>query len=359
MPYKLLIHRMKKKKVVLIGPLPPPAGGISIHIKRLSILLENDYDIDFIDEANPAKAGYFNIRSLNLFKYLKKIINAEVIYIHSGNHILRMAHVIAGKLFFKKVILTLHAYPFNKKKAVRYLEETIYKMADKIILVNANLFDKINLPKQKCMVQNAFLPPVMETEPELPAAVIEWINRSKNKGKVILCANAWQLEIFKNEDLYGLDICIDAVNKLKKEGYPVSFIFNVASTDKLKELYLNYQLKINELGLTDDFLLINEKLSFVKLIERTDIVLRPTNTDGDALTVREALFLGKPVVASDIVERPAGTTLFSTRNADDMVTKLKLIIKDNTKAGSERNNESKADYHEFYKNLIDNVIYTT
>ena len=167
------------------------------------------------------------------------------------------------------------------------------------------------------------------------------------------------LEIFKNEDLYGLDICIDAVNKLKKEGYPVSFIFNVASTDKLKELYLNYQLKINELGLTDDFLLINEKLSFVKLIERTDIVLRPTNTDGDALTVREALFLGKPVVASDIVERPAGTTLFSTRNADDMVIKLKLIIKDNTKAGSERNNESKADYHEFYKNLIDTVIYTT
>jgi len=347
---------MKKKKVVLIGPVPPPAGGISMHIHRLSMLLEKNYNIDFIDEANPAKPQYFNIRSLNFFKYLQKIMGSDLIYVHSGNYILRMLHIIMGKLFFKKIILTLHAYPFDKKKIVKYFEEAIYRKAHKIILVNANLFDKINLPHEKCIVQNAFLPPVMESESELPEAVIEWIARTKRKGKIIMCANAWQLEIFKNEDLYGLDMCIEAISKLKMSGCQASFIFNVASTDKLKDLYLNYQSKINELGLSDDFLLINEKLSFVKLIEKTDIILRPTNTDGDALTVREALFLNKPVVASDIVERPAGTTLFKTRDIDDMVAKLKMIISGNKSVNAESNKESKTYYYEFYKNLIDSVI---
>ncbi len=350
---------MKKKTILFIGPLPPPTGGISIHIKRLSELLKNDYRLEYVDESSTVKQGIFNIRSLNIFKYLPLITRADVIYIHSGTHILRSFHIVMAKLFFRKIILTLHAYPFNNKKIVKYLEEAIYQQANKIILVNANLFDKIKLPRQKCVVQNAFLPPVMETEPEIPATIDEWIKRAKAVGKVLMCANAWQLEIYENEDLYGLDMCIDAMNKLKKDGLAAGFIFNVASTDKLKDLYLKYQERINELGLTEDFLLINEKLSFVKLIEKTDIVLRPTNTDGDALTVREALFLGKPVVASDVVERPAGTIFFKTRDVDDMTVKLAVLINNNTLAGFTGKAESKNYYYEFYRNLIDGVLSKT
>lgn len=347
---------MKKKIILFIGPLPPPAGGISIHIKRLSELLKNDYTFEYIDESNPVKPVYFNIRSLNFFKYLALISKADLIYIHSGTHILRTFHIVMGKLFFRKIILTLHAYPFNNKKIVKYFEEVIYKQANKIILVNANLFEKIKLPRQKCLVQNAFLPPVIESETEIPAAIDEWIKKAKISGKVIMCANAWQLEIYQNEDLYGLDMCIDAMYKLKKDGLAAGFIFNVASTNKLKDIYLICQEKINELGLAENFLLINERLSFVKLIEKTDIVLRPTNTDGDALTVREALFLGKPVVASDVVERPLGTILFKTRDVNDMTAKLTTLINSGLLRGISGNRESKNFYYEFYKNLIDSVI---
>jgi glycosyltransferase involved in cell wall biosynthesis len=346
-----------KKKILLIGPVPPPTGGISIHIKRLSILLENDYSIDFIDEVHTIKTNYFNIRSLNLFTYIKKIFCSDLVFIHSGSYILRIFHVIMSKLFFKKIILTFHSYPLKHNKTVNGIEKFVYKKASKIIIVNKNVFENIKLPQFKCIVQNAFLPPDMQTEPELPVAIIEWINKSKSNGKIIMCANAWQLQIFNNEELYGLDMCIEAVNKLKKEGYPVCFIFNVASTDKLKELYLYYQSKIRELGLSNDFLLINESLSFVKLIEKTDIVLRPTNTDGDALTVREALFLGKPVVASDVVERPVGTKLFVTRDVDDMCIKLEKIINQTSKENCNNKIESKDSYRKFYKNLIDSVIF--
>jgi glycosyltransferase involved in cell wall biosynthesis len=346
---------MKKKKIILIGPVPPPSGGISIHIKRLSILLEKDFDFDFIDEANPAKAEYFNVRSLNIFRYIKKVFGSDVLYIHSGHHVLRMFHVLMGKLCFRKIILTMHAYPFNKGKVAKFIEQVVYGWSDKIILVNANLFDKIKLPKQKCIVQNAFLPPVMETEPEIPEAVDQWIQKTKAAGRQIMCANAWQLEIFAGEDLYGLDMCIEAIDILKKQGYAVAFIFNVASTDKLKDLYLKYQARIKELGLEDNFLLINERLSFVKLIEKTAIVLRPTNTDGDALTVREALILGKPVVASDVVERPEGTILFKTRDVADMAKQLGILVNDISGAGVESKGRA-VDYHQLYKNLIESVL---
>ena len=53
-------------------------------------------------------------------------------------------------------------------------------------------------------------------------------------------------------------------------------------------------------------------------LARSSVLLRPTNTDGDAVSVREALWLGVPVIASDVVERPAGTELFRTRDAESL-----------------------------------------
>jgi glycosyltransferase involved in cell wall biosynthesis len=44
----------------------------------------------------------------------------------------------------------------------------------------------------------------------------------------------------------------------------------------------------------------------------SDIFLRPTRSDGDANSIREALYLGVPVIASDCVERPDQVLTFRT-----------------------------------------------
>jgi len=46
------------------------------------------------------------------------------------------------------------------------------------------------------------------------------------------------------------------------------------------------------------------------VVARSDVFVRPTLADGDALSVREALSLGRAVVASAVVERPPGCVLF-------------------------------------------------
>ena len=347
---------MNNKKILLIGPLPPPSGGISIHINRLYELLKNDYTIEFIDEAGSVKADYFNIRSFNVLKYFKKVQQSNLVFIHSGSHLLRFFHLVAAWVMFKKSIVTIHAYPAVKKKTIRFFEEFFYAKATAIIAVNSSILTRITLPEKKCFIKNAFLPPVMETEPELPVVLKEWISAKKSKGKIIVCANAWQLELFNNEDLYGLDLCIEAADKLRKENPSIVFIFNVVSIDKFKEQYTKFSAQIKEKGLEEDFLLINEKLSFVKLIQLADIVLRPTNTDGDALTIREALFLGKPILASDVVERPSGTILFKSRDVGDMELKLKEIATADLNKINNSENETRDSFREFYKRVIDNTL---
>ena len=86
----------KKLNVLIAGPLPPPAGGISIHLSRLNHLLKDDFNIDFIDESTERKASFYNIKSLNLYQYFKRIICTDLFFIHSGNKLLKKFHILSA-----------------------------------------------------------------------------------------------------------------------------------------------------------------------------------------------------------------------------------------------------------------------
>jgi glycosyltransferase involved in cell wall biosynthesis len=347
---------IRKKRILLIGPMPPPSGGVSQHICRLSKIIEKEFDLDFLDESRLIKKEFFNIRSFNLVKYFEKIKKSDLLFVHSGSNILRIFHLITGSVCSRKIILTMHSYPYTKKFFLKYIDELFFKLADTIIIVNSEFLGRISLPHEKCVVKPAFLPPVMETEPCLSEYISSWISKRKNSGKYIICANAWQLKIFNNQDLYGLDMCIDVAGKLIENGIPVSFVFNVSSLAIGENLYIKYQSMINKLNLVENFLLLSENLSFVRLIEQADIVLRPTNTDGDALTIREALYLGKTIIASDVVNRPSGTILFKSRDTNDLKTKIvESINKELHMPVNQLNNQGKED-QVFYIELINRTL---
>ena len=58
------------------------------------------------------------------------------------------------------------------------------------------------------------------------------------------------------------------------------------------------------------------------VISGADVFVRPTRSDGDALSVREALALGRRVVASAIGHRPPGCMLFPSGDADALSARL-------------------------------------
>lgn len=340
------------KNILLIGPVPSPAGGVSVHLWRLKHLLGGDFNIDLVDESRNVKPGFFNIRKFNLFGYLNRVYKSDILSIHSGLNSLRFFHIIAGKILRKKIVLTIHAYPKEKKIFFRKIDECLFGSCDSIISVNNEILTRISLPAKKTIVQYAFLPPVLSEEKPLPLSVQALVQNSRSKGEYMIVSNAWRLDRFNEQDVYGVDMCIGAMKTLREKGVPVHFIFNVATIDMFAGQFEQYQTMIRQAGLEDCFSLINEELSFVKLMEQADLVVRPTNTDGDSLTIWEAIYLEKPIISSDVVKRPAGTILFRNRDQQDFEEKIVEALDNIEHLVSTRGTIS----YEYFKNLYSNLF---
>lgn len=339
------------KKILIIGPYVTNIGGVSVHILRLTNLLKDDYIFDFIDEGRKRNMGIYNIRSLNPFPYLKKIIQADIVHIHSGVEVLRLFHIFICLLFFKRTIVTVHRdINIEPHKA---LTRFFLHKCSKVILVNKKSYDYIKEGSKlnRSLLLPAFLPPVLDEEQELPQKVKQFITTCKTlKGK-LLASNASYLAINNNQDLYGLDLCIDAILKLESFciKFPIFLIFVIADAKKNTTLLKKYKELINQKKLNDRILIWEEGLSFINLIQESDIILRTTNTDGDALSIREGLFFGKPVIASDVVSRPEGTIIFKTRDIDSLTNAISATLTSkviNSKAYSTQ--DYKKIYHDIY-----------
>lgn len=349
------IANFKKKNLLLIGPCPPPYGGVSNHIKRLAALLKNDFDISFIDESKNRKTTIFNIRSFKPGRYIRLIKKSDIIHVHSGHYIFRLIHFLSSKIFRKKIIFTLHSYAEkNKGSFEKYIDRLIFKNSKKVVFVNEETFQKFSIPDS--YLKEAFLPPLLNDEEILPTDISNLIKIKKANGYLISCANAWRLDLYNNEDLYGLDLCIEAAKYCKENNIKIVFLFIVSDLSG-KLPISSYKKLIKDYDLCDVFFLYDISISFVRLIIESDIVLRPTNTDGDALTIREGLFFEKKVIASDIVSRPDNTYLFETRNIASFIETIEKVYGYLIKKKPNQNIivDSYIDYFkhiDFYKNTL-------
>lgn len=345
----------KKSKMLIIGPAPVAVGGVAVHIKRLSILLKKDFDITYIDEGRTRFDGYFNLRSLNLARYIKMVKNADVVYINSGSPILRAFNILMCKiLLHKNTVVTIH-HDIGREKWLIFTKFLTQK-CNHLIVVNEETYNVFNGVVNNLHLMPAFIPPVLVEEEKLPLQVEEWLKNIRVVGNsIIMVSNAGNLAIHEGFDLYGLDLCINAIKRLKENGYDNFFlIFVIAEIDSHQQLMREYEREISDNNLSNNILIWNSGLSFVKLIEKADIVLRATNTDGDALTVREALFYGKKVIASDVVKRPEGVLLFKNRDAKDLVRVI-LNAKDAVSKDDKDIEANLSSYRQKYMDIFNGV----
>src|SRR5690606_26939452 len=151
----------------------------------------------------------------------------------------------------------------------------ILKHSGLVIFVSEKISQKFNI--KNSLIKNAFLPPnLQEEDQQLPLHLIKWIKDKKNKGYLIGCANASRLDRYNNEDLYGLDLCIEAAKLCKERNIKIAFIFILSDTTG--KLNVNvYEDLIQKYNLADIFILNKFSISFISLINQADIILRPTN----------------------------------------------------------------------------------
>lgn len=319
---------MKKESIIMIGPLPPPVGGVSIHVSRLIEKLVDFYYIHTINTSQKNLGLIFRLIKL----FFLSLFNPSKFFIHNHTFNIKVNLIILMlcKLFRIDYIQTLHSFRFEKEKLskrdVKRIE-IIIKNSYKIIVVNSKI--KNDLLKfdskafNKITVLPAFIPyqgPVKSKNEFIRELKID---KFINSHEIILCANASKIEFHNSQDLYGIDLCIELMKELTNRNVGLVFMLPHIGNE---DYYYSMKNRIKEYGLGRDFLFVNKQVDLVPLFESVDIFLRPTNTDGDAISIREALYSGVPTIASNIVERPRGTRIFKNRDLLDLYEKVLEVI---------------------------------
>lgn len=254
---------------------------------------------------------YIGIFNELLFKRRKKILT-----IHGES-----------KDLFTKIHLTNNKYSFINK--------CYFIKKDSIIVKSLNSFDSIICVKsgdQEYLYRKGVNKPVYELpsfifpnsveEVEiLPQYILDFIN-SKD---FIISANASLIEFYNNQDLYGIDMCIDLIHRLNKNTENVGLIFCLPNINNIS--YFNkLEKSIKDKKIEDNFLFVNEKMELYPIIKKSHLFLRPTNTDGYGVSIAEAIYYGIPAIASDVCIRHQGAILFKSRDMDDLYNKTREVI---------------------------------
>jgi glycosyltransferase involved in cell wall biosynthesis len=323
----------QKMKVALVGPFPPPYGGISVHIQRLTKLLdEHDVQCTIYDATQLFTAN--KIKKDSHVKKLPKIIefNRGIVHIHSAHFNLLKIFLLSNLLKIKhnKIIITYHSFRNEIQKTNR-LTRTMMRFCfthiSHFFVVNQKIKEKLitlGIEHEKITVLPGFLPPIILKKDieDIPSEIWKFIENHHP----IISANAYKIVFYNNQDLYGIDMCIDLCITLKKKYPQIGFVFCLPSIGD-KKYFTQLKDKITENDINNNFIFVTEPYQFYPILMKSDLFVRPTNTDGDAISIRESIFYKIPSVVSDVVPRPQDTTLFHNRDTNDFTLKVENVLK--------------------------------
>ncbi|WP_027417766.1 glycosyltransferase [Aneurinibacillus terranovensis] len=328
-----------KKSIAEIGVYPPPVGGISIHIERLCDHLEQSGIPFTIYDGNGNQAGknrpVVPLPSIEKWSWTYLFRKNEDI-IH--NHFLRwqMRFTLSLlKLKGKKVIHTIHSLRNDGEQLSAIHKMMVYltgMLSDHFVAVSEEIKEKLlelRIPARKISVIPGFIPPDLSesslaiAQQAVPSSIWDFFVRYRQ----VVVANGGAGNLYNGHELYGLDLCVDSFIELAQENNDLGYIYCITHVVD-KSVIETCKQKLSEHGLQHRFMLVQEKIPFYPLIEKAALFVRPTASDGDAISVREALYLGTPCIASDVVKRPAGVISFENRNVRDFTAKCRNVLVD-------------------------------
>jgi glycogen(starch) synthase len=314
-------------KILLIGPYPPPYGGVSVHVSEARKLLHLsgvDCHVLNVDPHALASSEYLSIRSgWDFCRTMTRFArNGWILHVHTNGHnhrswLVALAAGIAGTLG-PGSLLTLHsgmapAYLAPGRRGPRLLARLVCVLYRRIVAVAPEIRDAILslwVPARRVALLPAFLPTATSRQELRELKAVE--GRKPRLATTLF---------FRPE--YGFELLVEAVGRVKDEHPDIACVVMGGGGDQEQGERL-----VHEKSLQRHFLFLGDvpHEKCISVMSRCDLFVRPTLADGDASSVREAHSLGIPVVASNVGHRPPGTTLFNTGDADDLAAKIRATI---------------------------------
>jgi asparagine synthase (glutamine-hydrolysing) len=306
--------------VLLVGPYPPPFGGVSAHVKHLGEMIQHEgLSVGILnhfhtESSNPLIVGDLRRNPLLCWRALRKA-NARVVHYHHSRWSTLIAVAAAMPTDDQTATaITVHGQVLDRylrgRQPVAQLTKRALQRFDSIIAVSPEIAAVLQaaLPGRPIEVIPAYLPNgADDASGRLSAESHAFLNA----GAPTLIAVAYRLyPDGSGIGMYGLDFALDGFASLAGEHSTLQLAIFVAQDPRSRrERRQLAQLRgqVAAAGAADRVrIIIGEAL--VPAFSYDCILLRPTSTDGDAVAIREALAAGKQVLASDVVARPAGVT---------------------------------------------------
>lgn len=262
-------------------------GGVTIHVQRLRDFLENNhYCFQFKD-----------YKTNSFFSLLCEIKKFQVIHFHVSNPFYLFILVLSAKILRKTVLLTLHGNYGRFGWFKNLLVRNAICMATVPIVINEMSFQSCRSINIHTRLIPAFIPP--QKEEGLQKEIVDLCARIHGEEKKIAATNASNTAFDKvGNDIYGIDFLVEYF----KENTNMCLIVSDPTG--------NYKKRFSDIN-SESVYFIDCPHSFYELLKHVDFFIRNTSTDGDAISVKEALYLGVPTLCSDVVDRPKGVKLFT------------------------------------------------
>lgn len=343
--------------VLQLGPYPPPEGGISRNMLAIrDELLTRGHSCSIIATSRSSRVDkerdVYHPRSPFELLRLLSALDFDVLHLHIGGEINKrvLALAAACSLFSQnKSILSLHsgAYPLTaeaQKATSNSIRGLIFRRFSRLVAVNeaiADVFRRYGVLSDRIKV----ILPFSLRQPDALVQVPEELN------KFIAQHTPSLLSVGGLEKDYDPLFSIDAMKEILAE-FPSAGLMIIGDGSMRSEI----ETVIAANGCDDKIYLagnIDHGVT-LHLIAAADIVLRTTLFDGDAISVREALFLDTPVIATDTKARPEGVHLIEIGDKYGLVNKIKQIVSTPKKErpDSVPNNENIREIADLYEELV-------
>jgi glycosyltransferase involved in cell wall biosynthesis len=342
-------HRIQPREIVLLGDYPPPQGGNSVHIQRLQDKLQSEevycdvIDVRGVGEdicgnhGNVFRVGGFRLLTLFRAVALIRRLNPKLLHVH----ISAFRNFSWAGLFFNlavrehtRLAMTIHSGSARQGFArlsglQKMLVQKALKRYDSIIVVNEDqrlFLEAFGLRRERITVIPAFLRPEMTHEYEDLSSLIAPL---KKDGRKLICASG------NGVRLYGFDEIIEAV--ITSPGLSQKCAVVICVYDRMDETYMSEVRSLlskvpNSLLLTD---LDSDQFGYI--LAHSDVYVRATDRDGDAVAIREANMYGVPVVASTSVDRPEYCHLFALGDRQELARKIVDAISEYSTIDNDKN----------------------
>jgi len=305
-------------KVFVLGVLPPPVGGVSIHVSRF---------VDFCqDSTDEFKVALFDYKKNQFFlDGMRKswagmilfLVSANIIHIHVSSSV-KVIFALLAKLMRKKVVYTHHNSLVGNSVAFKL----IVMLSDTVILVNSEKIKQhldLNGADNKIVEIPAFIP--ASRSHSLPEQLTDKIFGYTS----VISVNCSSNKQISGEEVYGISRLVRVFEKMAEEKFIENFVLLVCDPSGSYREQIDWG-GLSELKFGNGIIYWGDMVDFTEVIKLSACTVRPTITDGDSISVRESIYFGVHVVASDCVRRPLGTVTYKTLDDDDLMEKILKVV---------------------------------